>query len=123
HTANAVAWTMFGTVLSVNDPSDSGDGMCDQTCTLRDAVDSGNAAAGPVLVVFDHTALGTPAEVMAIDRRIDITAPGLTIDGTDANGDPSPVVGFSQRTFPVQITMKTTPAVTMPPDAEGCPCR
>jgi hypothetical protein len=123
HTANAVAWTMFGTVLAVNDPSDNGDGTCDQTCTLRDAVDAGNAAPGPALVVFDHTALGTPAEVMAIDRRIDVTAAGLTIDGTDANGDPSPVVDFSQRSFPVQITMKTTPALTMPPDAEGCPCR
>lgn len=121
-TANSVAWTLFGTVLPVNDSSDDGDGTCDQTCTLRDAVGAGNAAVGPALVVFDHTALGTPAEVMAIDGRIDITAAGLTIDGTDVNGNPSPVAEFSQRIFPVEITMKTTPAVTMPPDAEGCPC-
>ena len=106
--SSALDWTLFATVLTVNQAADDGDGRCDTTCTLRDAVMKANKAKRPVLIVFDHTALGTPAEVESKDQRIIINSPGLTIDGTDEQGNPSPLVDFSQRTYPVRITLRGT---------------
>ena len=56
----------------VTDGSNSGDGTCDATCTLRDAVTAANAAPAPALMLFDHTAIGTPAEVALIEERLEM---------------------------------------------------
>jgi hypothetical protein len=120
---NPLAWSLFATVLSVNDGSDAGDGTCDTTCTLRDAIGAANAATAPALIVFDHTILGNPAQVMSIERRIDITAADMTIDGSDADGNPSPAVDFGERVFPTQITMMATRKPVHPPPSPSCPCR
>lgn len=120
---NTLDWSLFATVLSVNVASDDGDGNCDQTCTLRDAVETANMATAPALIVFDHAALGNPADVMSIERSIDLTAAGLTIDGTDANGNPSPVADFGDRVYPTQITMMATKKPVHPPPSASCPCR
>jgi CSLREA domain-containing protein len=121
-TPNALAWTVFATVLSVNQAADTGDGDCDTTCTLRDAVTTANMAAAPVLIVFDHAQLGTPSQVFALDQRVFIQSAGLTIDGTDENGDPSPVVDFTQRTFPARITLRGTKQAQIGAPSGACPC-
>jgi CSLREA domain-containing protein len=38
---------------TVNQINDSGDGTCDATCTLRDAILTANAAAGNDVIEFD----------------------------------------------------------------------
>jgi len=121
-TPNTIAWTLFSTVLSVNQAGDDGNGVCDATCTLRDAATTASTSPAPVLITFDHAALGNPAYVMAIERRIDITSPGLMIDGSDSNGDPSPVADFAERVFPTQITMRATHQPVNPPPSTSCPC-
>ena len=118
--ANALAWTLFASVVVVNDPGDKGNGTCDQSCTLREAVATANNKPQPALVVFDHTALGTPAQVLSSKTRITLTARGLTIDGTDANGNPSPVVPFGERIYPTRITLVATKQPTA--KADPCPC-
>jgi hypothetical protein len=122
--SSALEWTLFATVLTVNQAADDGDGRCDTTCTLRDAVMKANKAKRPVLIVFDRTALGTPAEVESKDQRIVINSPGRTIDGTDEQGNPSPLVDFGQRTYPVRITLRGT-KIALPqgrPTERDCPC-
>src|SRR6185369_11452250 len=74
--ANALAWTLFASVVVVNDPGDKGNGTCAQSCTLREAVATANNKPQPALVVFDHTALGTPAQVLSSKTRITLTARG-----------------------------------------------
>ena len=124
--SSALDWTLFATVLTVNRAEDPGDGRCDTTCTLRDAVMKANNAKRPVLIVFDHAALGTPAQVQSNDQRIIINSPGLTIDGTDEQGNPSPLVDFSQRTYPVRITLRGTRSagamLRARPTDRDCPC-
>ena len=126
HASAALDWTLFATVLKVNQAADTGDGTCGTTCSLRDAVSTANGAntaSQPTLIVFDHAALGHPAQVHSTDRRIVIDAPGLTIDGTDSEGNPSPVVDFAQRTYPVRITLRgTTRALVERPPGRDCPC-
>jgi CSLREA domain-containing protein len=116
------AWTLYGSVLTVNNAADGGDGKCDASCSLREAVNAATRKTAPALVVFDHEVLGDAAHVEVKDQRILIDTPGLTIDGTDAQGNPSPLVDFAARTFPVRITLRGTKQA--PPDAQGpCPCR
>ena len=43
----------------VNDPGDSGDGACDATCTLRDAILEANASSYVNTITFHPTAFGT----------------------------------------------------------------
>jgi CSLREA domain-containing protein len=74
--SSALDWTLFATVLTVNQAADDGDGRCDTTCTLRDAVMKANKAKRPVLIVFDHTVLGTPAEVNRRTSASSSTRPG-----------------------------------------------
>ena len=64
--------------------------------------------SGPVLIVFDHTALGTPSEVESKDQRIIINSPGLTIDGTDENGEPVAARGLLPTHLPGRITLRGT---------------
>ncbi len=74
--------------FTVNDPGDAGDGSCDDTCTLRDAITEANAAAGLDSVVFAPvittvTVQTTPIEV---SENVVVTGAGVTImgDGTNA---------------------------------------
>ncbi|MGH8338651.1 MAG: myxococcus cysteine-rich repeat containing protein, partial [Gammaproteobacteria bacterium] len=53
--ANVVEWTLVRTVLIVNQADDSGDGVCDATCTLRDAIQVAMTSPPPALIRFDHT--------------------------------------------------------------------
>lgn len=125
-----LAWTLFATVLRVNSAEDRGNGRCDASCTLRDAVTNANTAKGPALIVFDHAALGRPARVRSDNRRVLLNAPGLTIDGTDEQGNPSPLEDFRERLYPVRITLRGTrkappppsPPPTGRPNGRDCPC-
>src|SRR4030095_14401058 len=112
----------FTVVLSINHAADDGGGTCGDTCTLRDAVATANSSTDATLIVFDHATLGTPAHVQSVDQRIQIQSPGLTIDGTDEHGNPSPLVDFSARTFPSRITLRGTNKAPPNPPSGPCPC-
>ncbi|MDX2169885.1 MAG: hypothetical protein SF182_22630, partial [Deltaproteobacteria bacterium] len=115
-------WTLYGSVLRVDEATDDND-KCDASgCALREAVNGAARVKQPVLIVFDHDTLGMPAHVEVRDRRILIDTPGTDIDGTDAQGNPSPLANFSDRVFPVQITLRGTKQPTEGPNAV-CPCR
>ncbi len=74
-------------VLTVNSASDVGDGVCDQTCTLRDALLASNANSGPDLIRF---AIGRGPVIIAPSTPLPtIHDPGTIIDGTSQPGDPS----------------------------------
>ena len=68
------------TTLTVNVLNDAGDGVCDATCTLRDAVDT--AAAGDTI----EFALPLPATINLTERlniRTDLTISGPGVDQLD----------------------------------------
>jgi hypothetical protein len=121
---NVVDWDLFGTVLTVNQSDDAGDGLCDDTCTLRDAVDTATASPPPVLIRFDSGRLADHQGYIHI--RIDhnapllVRAPGTDIDGRDAAGNPSPLSDFSDRTYPTTITLIAENA--HPDVSQPCPC-
>lgn len=76
--------------------SDAGNGVCDATCTLRDAIENADALAGPDIIKFKASTvpqtirLDTTKGEMPISDALTITGPGaglLTIDGDcDDNG-------------------------------------
>ncbi|MBI4517249.1 MAG: hypothetical protein HY699_15695 [Deltaproteobacteria bacterium] len=99
-------WTVFKTVLTVNQSGDADDGTCDATCTLRTAIGRANATTSgqrPVLIRFDHAAAefaGGLAQINVTNNTaLAITAAETVIDGTNSEGDPSPVDGFAARTY------------------------
>jgi CSLREA domain-containing protein len=67
---------------TVNQPDDAGDGVCDSTCTLRDAVLAANATPGADVINFDP-ALTT----ITLEGQILIAGGGgaLNINGNGAN--------------------------------------
>src|SRR5687768_11883803 len=67
--------------LTVNQPDDAGDGVCDSTCTLRDAVLAANATPGADVINFDP-ALTT----VTLDGEIGVAGGGgaLAINGAGA---------------------------------------
>lgn len=82
--ANVVEWTLARTVLTVNQADDNGDGVCDASCTLRDAIQAAAASPPPVLIGFDHAAFpGTIARIQVTNNTaLAVRAPGTAIDGT-----------------------------------------
>lgn len=114
--ANQVAWRLFDVVWSVNDGGDAGDGTCDASCTLRDAVLAVNGASGSSLVRFDP--LLTTIAVTQLAALV-ITAADATIDATDSGGNPSSVVPFADRIYPLEITLQ---APNLAPGPGDCPC-
>lgn len=114
--ANRIDWQLFDHVWTVNDPGDAGDVVCDATCTLRDAAASANAAPGRSLVRFVPA---LPEIEITQLAGIFWTAAGTMVDGTDSAGDPSPVLGFAGRSFPVRIALIAPNIGPIPAD---CPC-
>lgn len=68
--ASASVLVALPTTLTVTDTGDMGDGVCDASCTLRDAVDSSNSGD---TIDFDP---GLPAPVVA-----ELSGPPLLVDG------------------------------------------
>lgn len=97
---NVVLWTAFRTVLSVDRTDDVAANptpVCPSapgthTCTLRQAMSAGATAAAPLLVEFDPTTFpaGIPVAVqLTQSRNLPLAGYQMTVDGTDADGNPS----------------------------------
>ena len=78
----AVGATAAGAVFTVNSAAEPGDGTCDATCTLRDAVDDANAAAGDDRIEF---AIGTGPQRISLTSRL-LVSDTVDIDGTSQPG-------------------------------------
>jgi hypothetical protein len=122
---NLVEWRLFRAVLTVNRGDDDGDGVCDETCTLRDAIDGTTMVPPPVLIRFAAETLADNDGRVRI--RIDhnapllVRAPGTVIDGRDAAGNPSPLADFADRIYPTVIALIATNA--NPDPTQACPCQ
>ncbi|MFN8523656.1 MAG: choice-of-anchor Q domain-containing protein [Chloroflexota bacterium] len=72
--------------LTVNRSDDAGDGTCDATCTLRDAIASANVAGGAVIVF--QPGLTSPITLagseLTISKSLTISGPGARILAVDA---------------------------------------
>src|SRR6185369_14782505 len=72
------------TVTSANDP---GDGVCDATCTLRDAINAANGSGNPSLVDEIHFAIpGPEAHTITIASPLPVLTQAVTIDGYTQTG-------------------------------------
>ncbi len=118
---NQVGWRLFTTVLSVNMPGDAGDGVCDASCTLRDAITTANGAPAPVLIRFDHSSfIGETADITITNPvALQLVSADAMLDGTNSNGDPSPVSAMADRVYRTQIHLVSPNTSPMPGD---CPC-
>ena len=70
----------------VNQFDDAGDGTCDGTCTLRDAIDDANALAGADRVTFTAGGVITTASPLTVSEELDID--GTSVPGYTAGDDP-----------------------------------
>ena len=75
----------------VTSAASAGDGLCDATCTLRDAILAANAGSGPARIVF---AIGSGPVVIRLESPLpDVTTPGTSIDGRTQPGyDGAPLI-------------------------------
>ena len=98
--ANTISWVVFPTVLTVDrmdDVSSNPTPQCPSapgtpTCTLREALSAGATATAPLLVQFDAAVFpaGTSTTVqLSQTASLPIAGFEMTVDGTDANGDPT----------------------------------
>ncbi len=71
-----------GATFTVNSAAEPGDGTCDATCTLRDAVDDANATPTDDVIEF---AIGTGPQTIALANRLLVTDT-VDIDGTSQPG-------------------------------------
>ncbi|MBX3026752.1 hypothetical protein KF840_17740 [bacterium] len=122
-----VEWRLFRSLLTVTRDDDAGDGVCDESCTLRDAVDASATAPPPALIRFaaDRLADGEGRVRIRVDRNppLRLRAPGTMIDGRDAAGHPSPLDGFAERFYPTTITLVAENANPDPKPGLACPCQ
>ena len=73
-------------IYTVNSTTDAGDGTCDATCTLRDAVLTANGTTDDDIINFDPTVFSTPQTITLGGMNITINRGGmLTINGPTAN--------------------------------------
>lgn len=77
--------TVFSATFTVTKTADSNDGTCDADCSLREAVNAANNAAGDDIIAFSSL-FSTAQTVNVTLGEIVITSNGsLTINGTGAN--------------------------------------
>lgn len=95
-----VAWSAYRTVLGVTSTAD--DGGAGTLRALLAAAGSAGAPA-PVLVQFDLAAGAGP--IRLTDPAPLVVRHETMIDGTDANGDPSPLAAFADRVYPTVIEL------------------
>ena len=119
---SSIDWNLFGAVLVVNNDETAGDGICDQHCTFRDAIESAVSVDAPVLLRFDHAAFSGVVSI-SDGLPVVVTTDGLVIDGRDDLGRPSPLLPFADRHYPSRIE-----AISAVPDEEKvpgqlCPCQ
>jgi len=123
-TPNRVTWRLFRSLLTVNQGDDAGDGDCDATCTLRDAILTATTSLPPTLINFDHPALSNGQGVATVEithnEPLRVQAADTRIDGRDASGNPSPMVYFAERVYPLTITLVAENAA--PGSQQPCPC-
>jgi len=96
-TPAALQWTAFRSVLTVrSDADDGGPG------TLRHALATASGAdqAPPTLIQFDHgRAADRPMTIRLIDPAPLRVTKETLVDGTDADGHPSPLAPFASRSY------------------------
>jgi CSLREA domain-containing protein len=87
--ASLTRWSALASsrVFTVTSASDPGDGVCDSTCTLREAIAAANAAAGDDSIIFDPVVFNTPQTIsLQNDSLPTVQNNGkLTINATAAN--------------------------------------
>lgn len=120
--SSRIDWKLFASVLVVNRGDDSGNGTCDSQCTLRDAIATASKRVGPVLIRFDHSAFfaGRASIEVTGGGSLALRAAGMAIDGTDAEGNPSPLDAFAARLYPTTVTLHAPNAGAKP--GLTCPC-
>ncbi len=80
----AAASQAASSIYTVTSAADPGDGVCDQTCTLRDAILAANQAGIPGRIAF---AVGQgPVTIRPLVQLPRLTAFGLVIDGASQPG-------------------------------------
>ena len=79
--------SMQAATFTVNQTTDAGDGTCDATCTLRDAILAANANPGDDIINFDPTVFNTPQTITLNGTQLTIAngSGALTINGTGAD--------------------------------------
>ncbi len=99
----SLAWTAYRSVLTVVSDLDDG-----RPGTLRSVL-AGSSAEPPVLVQFDHGrhAAGAMTIRLRDPSQLRIARETL-IDGTNADGDPSPLSAFSDRAYKTIIELDPT---------------
>ena len=93
----ALQWTAFRSVLTVTSPLDDGG-----PGTLRRAITtaSGGRAAPPTLIQFDHSRYADgPMTIRLTDAAQLRVTKETIVDGTDADGQPSPLTPFASRSY------------------------
>jgi hypothetical protein len=108
-TPNPVSWTVFKTAYVVTSAADSGNG------TLRNRINTANAtdpSARPVLIRFDHATFPNGFDI-DVGGNLNVTANDTVIDGTNPNGDPSPVAEFRSRMFNAIVNLTGTAKFTI----------
>ena len=99
--AATIAAPAQAATFEVNSLLDDGDGTCDATCTIRDAVETANLDAASDTITFAPGLTGTIVLIngeLPIDSAMSIEGPGadvVRISG-DANGDNIPDAGDSR---------------------------
>lgn len=79
-----VAQAIFAADFQVNQTNDTGDGTCDATCTLRDAILAANGAAGDDSISFSYAVFNVGATITVSGTDILIANNGaLAINGFD----------------------------------------
>ena len=86
-TDNTVAFTETTTNLTVNVTGDAGDGICDATCTLRDAITTANTTPGTKNIGFNlpGCTTGSPCTITLTGGVLQPTNGPVVINGPGAN--------------------------------------
>ena len=87
-TDNTVTYAPTTTNLLVNLTSDSGDGVCDATCTLRDAITTANATPGLKNITFNLPSCnsGSPCTITLSSGELTVANNGVVkLNGPGAN--------------------------------------
>jgi hypothetical protein len=89
-----VGWTYYPTVINVSQSGDapSGDCIFQPTCTFRQAIASANLLAqftgAPAILIQFALSPGTMTQPFLMPVGLTGNSTRITLDGTDANGDP-----------------------------------
>jgi CSLREA domain-containing protein len=108
-TESSLDWQPTAATFTVNTASDTGNGACDGTCTLREAIDASNAVQGQIPNTIRFNISGSGVQTITPTTNLPAITRPVIIDGyTQPGSSPNTLAAGTNATLKIELNGTNT---------------